>query len=145
VTTVIVFTANYTYLGLEMKKILLIILLVVYSGSSIGVTIHFHYCGGSLSKVDFAANENSARKNGNARHDDSNKCCEDGQVELRIGDYQYLQKVELNYFPAQILQQRYDNNIHRFFENSLLVKRVAYNQRFSKRQRLFLMYRDFRI
>ena len=37
-----------------MKKLLVIVLLLVYGAASSGMTLHLHYCCGKLDKIDLA-------------------------------------------------------------------------------------------
>jgi hypothetical protein len=64
-----------------LKKLLIILLMLVYAFSSTGATIHLHYCCGKLDKVSLSTQHNddcpkqeSAQKN----------CCKSKQVDLKI-------------------------------------------------------------
>lgn len=91
-----------------MKKLIAIIVLLVYGFSSSGMTLHFHYCCGQLDKVDFspAKFDNC----GAATKVISKWCCNDQQVDLKIKTDHNLQpftqssfqsdKISILYFDA---------------------------------------------
>ena len=76
-----------------MKKILVICLLLVYGGSTSGMTLHFHYCCGKLKKVDLTPPE--AGKCGKAQHREmaGRPCCDSKQVHIKIQSDQNPSKV----------------------------------------------------
>lgn len=91
-----------------MKKLIAIIVLLVYGFSSSGMTLHFHYCCGQLDKVDFSPAKFD--KCGAATKVISKWCCNDQQVDLKIKTDHNLQpfiqssfqsdKISILYFDA---------------------------------------------
>jgi hypothetical protein len=65
-----------------MKKLLVIMLMLMYGFSSTGMTLHLHYCCGKLDAIDLSpAKENHC----GAGHKMSKKsCCDDKQVSLKL-------------------------------------------------------------
>ena len=84
----------------EVKKILVILLLLVYGGSSFGMTLHFHYCCGKLKKVDLTPPEHQSC--GGARHKEmgGKPCCDSKQVSIKIQSDQNPSKVVQASFSA---------------------------------------------
>jgi hypothetical protein len=75
-----------------MKKLLIILLLVVYGSSSFGMTLNFHYCCGRLDKIDFTA----AAVNDCGKSQDpamgSAPCCDNKTISLKITSEQETAK-----------------------------------------------------
>ncbi|HNP23004.1 MAG TPA: hypothetical protein PKM63_03295 [Panacibacter sp.] len=67
-----------------MKIFVGIFLLLIYSVSSTGMTLHFHYCCGKIDKIDLSPvkKDNCPEK----KHIDSKSCCDDRHIELKIKD-----------------------------------------------------------
>lgn len=76
-----------------MKKLLVILLLIVYGTASFGATVHIHYCCGKLKKVDFTPPKENSCKSGKAHMMGSKPCCDNKQVELKIKSEQDASKV----------------------------------------------------
>lgn len=88
---------------LLMKKLLVILLLMVYGTASFGATVHFHYCCGKLKKVDFTLpKENSCSSKAHLMG--SKPCCDDKQVELKIKSEQAASKVLQSTFHVEAIQ-----------------------------------------
>jgi hypothetical protein len=75
------------------KKILVILLLLVYGFSSTGMTLHFHYCCGKLDKVDFAAPARKHCAGEENKKMGSKPCCENKELNLKITTTQNSGKV----------------------------------------------------
>lgn len=73
-----------TYICALMKNLVAILLLLIYSFSSMGMTLHFHYCCGKIDKIDFTP----VKKDGcpYAKHLDNKSCCDNKTVDLKIKD-----------------------------------------------------------
>ncbi len=71
-----------------MKKLLSILLLVVYTLSASGASVHFHYCMGHLAEVDLVLDRNvQSSCCGNEAEDmEANGCCKNDQVSLAVDD-----------------------------------------------------------
>ena len=65
-----------------MKKLLVILLLMVYGLSSTGMTVNFHYCCGKLKKVEFSSAQVECRMK--MKHSSGKKCCDNQQVEFKV-------------------------------------------------------------
>jgi hypothetical protein len=65
-----------------MKKILVILLLLVYGGSVSGTTLYFHYCCGKLRNIELTPVEHK----GCGQHSQMNKqsCCQSQSLELKV-------------------------------------------------------------
>lgn len=79
----------------SMKKILVILLLMVYGLSSSGMTLHFHYCCGQLENIDLDPVEASdCGKDHKSLH--GKPCCEVKSVELKVSSDQKISSISLN-------------------------------------------------
>lgn len=69
-----------------MKKIVVILLMLIYGVSSPGATLYVHYCCGKIDKIDFTG---SKKENCPFQNKISQKgCCDNKEVELKIkSDY----------------------------------------------------------
>ena len=65
-----------------MKNLSVILLLLVYSLSSTGMTVNFHYCCGKLKKVEFSSTQIACGMK--TKHSSSKKCCDNKQLELKV-------------------------------------------------------------
>ena len=70
-----------------MKKVIVIVLMLVYGVSSMGMTLNLHYCCGKFSAINFSA---ALKNNYPAGNSITTKgCCDTKQIELTIkSDYQ---------------------------------------------------------
>ena len=71
-----------------LKKLSLILLLIVYSLSSTGMTVNFHYCCGKLKKVEFSSAQVECGMK--VKHNSSKKCCDNKQLDLKVKDDQKI-------------------------------------------------------
>lgn len=61
---------------------------MLYGASSMGMTLHFHYCCGKLKGIDLVAVQHHCYKNKTERV--SNKsCCDNKEVSIKIDDAQF--------------------------------------------------------
>jgi len=79
------------------KKLVVILLLIVYAGSAVGTTINMHYCMNKISDWSFS----SKKKDKCAKCGMSNNgCCKDEKKEIKISSDQqkaeYAQNVKFN-------------------------------------------------
>ena len=65
-----------------MKKLLALILMLVYGVTSFGMTLHMHYCCGKLDKVSLSSKEIKSCKFETTIH--SKGCCDNKNYELKI-------------------------------------------------------------
>lgn len=64
-----------------MKKILVIVLMLVYGLSSTGATVHLHFCCGKLDDISFSSIE---KKTCSTKTVSTKKCCDSKHVELKV-------------------------------------------------------------
>ena len=64
-----------------MKKIIVIVLLLVYGLSSSGATIHLHFCCGKLDDISFSS---TGPKSCSVKTFSSKDCCNSKHVELKV-------------------------------------------------------------
>jgi hypothetical protein len=92
---------NYPSLALYrfMKKLLVIVLLLVYGSSSSGMTLHFHYCCGKLAKIDLEPIE---KKDCKGEHKELRRtlCCQSQSLELKLSDDQQFREWQQHDFKA---------------------------------------------
>lgn len=65
----------------NMKKLLIIVLMLVYGIPSMGATIHLHYCCGKLDNITFSTQHN---KSCPQKEKLLKNCCDSKQVDLKI-------------------------------------------------------------
>jgi len=76
-----------------MKKLLVILLLIIYGTSSFGMTVHFHYCCGKLKTVDFTPPKDNHCEKGKSQQMGERPCCENKQVDMKVSGEQDFAKV----------------------------------------------------
>lgn len=83
-----------------MKKLVVILLLVLYGFSSTGMTLHFHYCCGKLAKVELTPVKDTCGK----EHKNSKKpCCDEKQLSLKVkADHKGEEAAKLLLAPATL-------------------------------------------
>ncbi|MFI5187772.1 MAG: hypothetical protein ACHQF0_13660 [Chitinophagales bacterium] len=72
-----------------MKKFLIAILAILYLASTVGATIHFHYCMGKLYDWELVNAKNNPCTNcemAKERHHQKHKCCNDEYRTFKNGD-----------------------------------------------------------
>ncbi|RYY44270.1 MAG: hypothetical protein EOO06_18410 [Chitinophagaceae bacterium] len=76
-----------------MKKLLAIMILLVYGLSSTGMTVHFQYCCGKLEKINLVppAIKHCAGDKGSKI--ENKRCCDDKEVSLKISSEQSAAKI----------------------------------------------------
>lgn len=73
-----------------MKKLLLVLLMIVYGASAFGTTVHFHFCCGKLKSVNFSpATHKGCMAEGKEAMED---CCKDKAVKLELSGDQHSAK-----------------------------------------------------
>lgn len=83
-----------------MKKFAVILLLLLYGSSSIGMTLHFHYCCGKLKRIDLsAAPAVACSMDKKVPAASSTPCCDHKQLTFQIKSDQNLGGVV--YMPEQ--------------------------------------------
>ena len=87
-----------------MKKLLVILLLMVYGVASFGATVHFHYCCGKLKKVDFTAPKESGCESGKTHMMGSKPCCDNKAIDIKIKDEQTASKMFQLSFPFDVVE-----------------------------------------
>ena len=96
-----------------MKKSILILLMLVYSLSSVGMTVSLHYCCGKLDGISFTGKQKTTCPM--CGKDESSSCCKDTVVKVKLpADQQASVKVftpekaslilpQLQYFDAAFI------------------------------------------
>jgi hypothetical protein len=87
-----------------MKKLVAIVLLLVYGLSSSGMTLQFNYCCGKLKSVKLTPVKDS--ECGMAHSMGSKKCCDSKQLELKIKADQKLEQSGKFVFSLPLLQKQ---------------------------------------
>lgn len=77
-----------------MKKILAILLLIIYTSSAVGITVNFHYCQGQLAKVSFLNFEGQKDCACNPQNMPKG-CCKDDLVYQKADKHNVIQAVPL--------------------------------------------------
>ena len=87
-----------------MKKIVSILLLLVYGLSSSGMTVQFHYCCGKLKNIKLSS---VTEKQCGMKHSFGKKpCCDDRQIELKLKSDQKAEQTSKFVFSAlELLKQ----------------------------------------
>ncbi|RYY47385.1 MAG: hypothetical protein EOO06_12615 [Chitinophagaceae bacterium] len=76
-----------------MKKLLAIMILLVYGLSSTGMTVHFQYCCGKLEKIDLVPPITNHCVGDKGNKIENKKCCDDKEVSLKISSEQSPAKI----------------------------------------------------
>lgn len=87
-----------------MKKLLVILLLMVYGTSSFGMTLHFHYCCGKLKAIDFTPPKDRHCGNSKMELMGNKPCCDDKEVSIKIKGEQSPAKVFQASFQAEAIK-----------------------------------------
>lgn len=70
-----------------MKKFLSYVLIIIYTTFSAGTILHLHYCMGEFVNISlFSSADEDCSKCGMDNHSQSNKCCKDVKVPVKITD-----------------------------------------------------------
>lgn len=85
-----------------MKKLLVILLLLLYSVSSLGVVIHLQYCCGKLESFGLSS-EKKMNCTGHKTHELTNPCCDEKQAVLKLSNDQEPSKVFYAHFGAHAI------------------------------------------
>ena len=84
-----------------MKKLFTVLLMLVYSLSSSGMTISLHYCCGKLDGVTFSAKQDkSCGKNNELK---KSSCCNDKQISIKVNTEQELSSKALQAYKITIV------------------------------------------
>jgi hypothetical protein len=138
----------------KMKKFLTSIIAVFYLFTSLGATLHFHYCMGRIVSWSLVSHESSnchycgmpnemAKKEGQLSQ---SKCCKDEQKELKTGGDQKMVQLEFQFLKYGSGQPP-DKNFAFLLYPDIFAGYVlppTHAPPFLKRQ-AFLMHRNFRI
>ena len=109
-----------------MKKLLAIVLLMVYGLSSTGMTVHFQYCCGKLEKIDLAPPTTKHCAGDKGSKIENKKCCDDKEVSLKISSEQSASKVLCHYsYPIAIKAAQPDFFLSGPFETKRLLPEVT--------------------
>ncbi len=81
-----------------MKKAISILLLVIYTSLSIGVSVSKHFCGGSLTEMAFFSSEKKQCACSLMRSKEKSDCCEDKISIVKLETDQNSAKTSTFYF-----------------------------------------------
>ena len=95
-----------------MKKLVVILLLIMYGASTYGMTLHFHYCCGKLKNIDFTSPKNKHCGRGKTHTMGSKPCCDNKQVEIKLKGEQT---------PAKILQALFHSDALKPFHQEYFI------------------------
>ncbi len=71
-----------------MKKLLVVILMVLYMAGAVGATVHIHYCMGEVADFSLTHKEEDRCKKCGMKKAERNKgCCKDESKTLKINDH----------------------------------------------------------
>ncbi|WP_207495764.1 HYC_CC_PP family protein [Aridibaculum aurantiacum] len=74
-----------------MKRFIVLILSILYLGTSVGATFNMHYCMGKLVDVSLFADEGEDCSScGMEKAESNNSCCKDEHKELKVQDDQKI-------------------------------------------------------
>src|SRR5215217_4895397 len=90
-----------------MKKLVVILLLIMYGASTYGMTLHFHYCCGKLKNIDFTSPKNNHCGRGKTHTMGSKPCCDNKQVEIKLKGEQAAAKTFHPAFHYDVLKPVY--------------------------------------
>jgi hypothetical protein len=76
-----------------MKKLLAIMMLLMYGLSSTGMTLHFYYCCGKLDKVNFISAEVKHCNKAKQYTAPEKQCCDNKEISLKITSEQTPGKI----------------------------------------------------
>jgi len=83
-----------------LKKLVVILLIMVYGLSSSGMTIQFHYCCGKLKSIGLTS---VSEQQCGMKHSMQNKrCCDDKQVELKLKGEQKTEQAKIVFFTPDL-------------------------------------------
>ncbi len=106
-----------------MKKILAVILAVIYLGTSTGATVHMHYCMGKL--ADWGLGHNKSKTCGNCGMEKSeekdNGCCKDEHKFVKNDNDQKTAESFVTNFALQVI----DIPVECFTSSEILVSSVT--------------------
>jgi len=102
-----------------LKKLVVILLLMVYGVSSSGMTIQFHYCCGKLKSVQLST---VTEKQCGMKHSMFSKpCCSDKQVQLKLNGDQKVEQAKFVFFvPVQMNKPEFFLNVRPIVSKSIV-------------------------
>jgi hypothetical protein len=104
-----------------MKKLLVILLLIMYGTSSFGMTVHFHFCCGKLKAVDLTPPKDNHCNSSKSYQIGEKPCCENKQVEIKVsGEQDFAKDFYVPFSPVAIKPVQLDL----FFSDPLVGKRL---------------------
>ena len=75
-----------------MKKLISILLLIIYSSTSFGVTINFHYCGGKLSGLALSSFGGAVQCGRNHKEATDKDCCSNKTICAKTDRHKAVQQ-----------------------------------------------------
>jgi hypothetical protein len=138
-----------------MKKSLAAILALLYLSTSMGATLHFHYCMGKLASWGLINHESKscalcgAPKKVVANHciAPKNDCCQDDYKQIKVGGDQKVSQLEfqvLKLLPAALVVN-YQPASDISFSSFLLEHSVSNSPPRTQKIPVFILHCDFRI
>ncbi len=84
-----------------MKKLLVILILLVYGTSAIGITVHLHFCCGKLKNIEFTSSKEKTCDSHNGHKMGSKPCCDKKDISIKIEGEQTLNKAVSHTFQPE--------------------------------------------
>jgi hypothetical protein len=104
-----------------MKKFFAFILIVLYSATSFGMTLHMHYCCGKLDKVSFSSKSSYNCKFYKATIN-SKSCCDNKDFEIKM---KIDQEASSNHFVS--FEQQPFVSLHLYTSHLFFLYKVPFN------------------
>jgi hypothetical protein len=101
-----------------LKKLVVILLLMVYGLSSSGMTLQFHYCCGKLKSIGLTSL--SEKQCGMKHSMQKKRCCDDKQVELKLKGEQKTEQAKI-VFSTPDLPKRVEYSFEQNFVSSTAI------------------------
>lgn len=86
-----------------LKKVLAFILSILYLTTSVGATVHFHYCMDKLVHWSLVANEEKICGNCGMHKEDSKGCCKDDHKQIKIQGEQKVASSFISEFNSPVI------------------------------------------
>lgn len=108
-----------------MKKLLVILVLLVYGSACLGMTVHFHFCCGQLKTVNMKP-ATDTDCSGNMQKSKTSKCCDDQKVEVKLKGEQHAEKFAYSFLYLTAIPACYGlyNNYVQSFQEKALVFQI---------------------
>jgi hypothetical protein len=130
------------------KKFAVILLLFVYATTTVGATVHIHYCMGKFVGWEFTQHENSkCGKCGMTESKTKKGCCKDETKQFKIDTDHQKASVDcnLNSIVSPALLSAFQINTIEYFPLQVLKENITRPPPNIAKQDLVVLYGNFRI